>query len=239
MNEFICLPQLKIFSVEPSEKILLVVGGRPPSIDFLQKISSTVERIIAVDHGLDACRQSDVIPELLIGDLDSARSDSIDWARSLNVPIERHPVDKDFTDTQLALDRVARSVARPFVIISGAFGGRLDHLCANLFTAAHSSVRNCLADHNEIVLFVRDGDRITVELNAQPIALSLLPMTDQCRGVSIDGVHWALDHATLRQLIPNAVSNRVESERVNVSIEYGVLAICLTFDRQRQERARF
>ncbi|MBR1580516.1 MAG: hypothetical protein IJ668_08480 [Selenomonadaceae bacterium] len=64
-------------------------------------------------------------------------------------------------------------------------------------------------------------------------------MTDLCRGVSIDGVHWALDHATLRQSLPNAVSNRVESERVNVLIEQGVLAICLTFDHQRQERAHF
>ncbi|MBQ9479340.1 MAG: thiamine diphosphokinase [Selenomonadaceae bacterium] len=239
MNEFIRLPQLKFSSPPLDEQVLFVIGGRAPEPAWLIDCARTVDRIWSIDHGIDACRRAELIPELLIGDLDSARSSSIDWARSLNVPLERHPVDKDFTDTQLALERIAQSVARPFVIIAGAFGGRLDHLYANLFTAAHSSVCNCLADQHEIVLFVRDGDRITIELNAQPLALSLLPMTDQCRGISIDGVHWALDHATLRQLIPNAVSNRVESERVNVSIEYGVLAICLTFDRQRQERAHF
>ena len=230
MNEFICLPQLKILSVDPSEKILLVVGGRPPSIDFLQKISLTVERIIAVDHGLDACRQSDVIPELLIGDLDSARSSSIDWARSKNIPIERHPVDKDFTDLQLALRKI-EAIDRTAVIVTGAFGGRLDHLCANLFTCAHSPLRIFLADQSEVVAFVRDGESIALDFLMRPIALSLLPITEVCRGVSIDGVHWTLERAELRQSSPNAISNRVENDRVNVSIADGIIAIAMSFDR--------
>ena len=232
MHEIIRLPQLKIFSSAPAplKKFLLVVGGRPPTVEFLKKISSTVDHIIAVDRGIDACLQSDVIPELLIGDLDSARSDSIDWARSKNIPIDRHPVDKDFTDLQLALHKI-KSIERSAAIVTGAFGGRLDHLYANLFTCAHSTVRTVLADQSEIIFFVRPDAPLTLEFISRPFALSLLPITEVCRGVSIDGVHWSLDRADLFQSFPNAISNRVENDRVNISIDDGILAIALSFDR--------
>ena len=65
----------------------------------------------------------------------------------------------------------------------------------------------------------------------RPIALSLLPITEVCRGVSIDGVHWTLERAELRQSSPNAISNRVENDRVNVSIADGIIAIAMSFDR--------
>ncbi len=215
--------------------MLLVAGGRPPTVEWLRQCSRTVERIWSIDHGIDVCLQSNVIPELLIGDLDSARSSAIDWARSKKIPIERHPVDKDFTDTQLALERAAQLEPQPAVVITGAFGGRLDHLYANLFTCAHATVCACLADQAEVVCFARTGESITLELNIKPFALSLLPISEVCRGVSIDGVHWSLDRAELRQSLPNAISNRVESKRVNVSIDDGILAIALSFDQRLQE----
>ena len=215
--------------------MMLVAGGRPPTVEWLRRCASTVDRIWSIDRGLDACLRSNVIPELLIGDLDSARSDSIERARLLKIPIERHPVDKDFTDTQLALDRAAKLDPQPAVVITGAFGGRLDHLYANLFTCAHSTVRVCLADQAEIVCFVRGGESIALEFNVKPFALSLLPITEICRGVSIDGVHWSLLRAELRQASPNAISNRVEAERVNLSIEGGIIAIALSFDQRLQE----
>lgn len=227
----ISLPQLNIFSSAPSSTMLLIAGGRPPSDAWLRQCASTVEHIWCIDHGIDACLQSNVIPELLIGDLDSARSTSIERAHLLKIPIEQYPVDKDFTDTQLALERIIRSNAQTAVVITGAFGGRFDHLYANLMTCAHSPLKIFLADQSEIVCFARAGESIALEFQYRPFALSLLPMTEVCRGVSIDGVHWSLDRAQLRQSFPNAISNRVESERVNVSLDDGVLAIALSFDR--------
>ena len=70
---------------------------------------------------------------------------------------------------------------------------------------------------------------MTIEFNTKPFALSLLPISSICEGVYVDGVHWKLDSATLKQSIPNAISNRVEANRVNVSIEKGLLAIYCYF----------
>lgn len=250
MREFIRLPQLKIFSDRepPSKKILLVSGGRAPSIEWLSECAASIENVWSIDHGLDVCARAKLVPKLLIGDLDSARSESIDWARSMKVPIERHPVDKDLTDTQLALERaidpkkissetffpIEESPIRSekvLIVMTGAFGGRLDHLFSTIFSCAHSSVPIILADERELVCFVRSGESIRLSIDRKPDALSLLPMSERCLGVSIDGVHWKLERASLAQSFPNAISNRVEADSVDVSIEAGIVAIHMFFDR--------
>ena len=223
------LPQLDYTSsnIRDLSEVLLISGGRKPSIDWFNEVKMN-RPIHCIDHGIDFCRETDTIPDLLIGDLDSATGESIQWALDNDVNIDRHPVDKDFTDTQLALN-LNQVNANSFAIITGAFGGRLDHLFSILFTCANSSIRNCLTDDRETVLFVSGEERVSIEFKSKPLALSLLPVTDICRGVNIDGVHWPLQSADLKQSMPNAVSNRVESKTINVSIKEGKLAVYLCF----------
>ena len=120
------LPQLKVkFSyAELSSEIVLITGGRQPDVNWFKKMLGN-RQIFCVDHGIDFCKENGIIPNFLIGDFDSADNDSIQWAIDNNVKIERHHVDKDFTDTQLALNHINDNT---FAIITGAFGGRLDHL---------------------------------------------------------------------------------------------------------------
>ena len=221
------LPQLEYSTsaIKNLSEVILISGGRKPSVDWFDEVK--LNRLIyCVDHGIDFCREVNVVPELLIGDLDSAMSESVKWALDREIKIERHPVDKDFTDTQLALNRIDNN---SFAIITGVFGGRLDHLFSTLFTCANSQIISCLADERETVLFVSAGESASIEFKTKPLALSLLPMSEICRGVTIDGVHWLLKSADLTQSMPSAVSNRVESKTVNISIKEGKLAVYLCF----------
>ena len=221
------LPQLEYSSsaIKNLSEMIMISGGRKPSVDWFNEVKMN-RSIYCVDHGIDFCREVNIVPELLIGDLDSADPHSIRWAADRGVLIERHPVDKDFTDTQLTLNQINEN---SFVIITGAFGGRLDHLFSTFFTCANSQIKSCLADEREIVLFVSVGEDARIEFKTLPLALSLLPMSDTCRGITIDGVHWSLEAADLSQSMPSAVSNRVESKTVNISIKEGKLAVYLCF----------
>ena len=156
------LPQLKVkFSwIQSMSEIILITGGRQPNINWFNEIQED-RKICCVDHGIDFCRDNDIVPEVLIGDFDSAANDSVQWAINNGVSIERHPVDKDFTDTQLALTQIK---INDFAIITGAFGGRLDHLYSTLFTCANSQIKNCLADERETVLFLISGESLNIEL---------------------------------------------------------------------------
>ena len=221
MNKLI-LPQCEIFyPAQIGEEILFVAGGRRTNEKFFLELARG-RKVFAVDKGIEICRDLNVVPEILIGDFDSAESSAVDWARAKKIQIERHPVDKDFTDTQLALNLVDE---KNFVVVTGIFGGRFDHLFSNVLTCAAAKNRCCLADEREIIFFVNGGESFTVNFFSRPKALSLLPVTEICEGVTIKNVHWELDGATLRQNFPNAVSNRVESAEIKISVASGTLAV--------------
>ncbi|MBO4400700.1 MAG: thiamine diphosphokinase [Selenomonadaceae bacterium] len=218
------LPQCEILST-PRREILFIAGGRVPDSNWFKTVAQG-RKIFAVDRGIELCRALNILPEILIGDFDSAESSAVSWALIKKIPVERHPVDKDLTDTQLALKFVDENSA---AIITGAFGGRFDHAFSTIFTCAHFPAKIFLADEREIIFYVRGGESVTVNFFSKPFALSLLPMSGICRGVTIKNVHWELDNATLAQNFPSAVSNRVESSEVQISVGSGILAVYCCF----------
>ncbi len=215
------LPQCEIDCVE--FKNLIIAGGRRPNFIWFKAIAQD-KKIFAVDRGVEFCRDFNILPEKIIGDFDSAEISAVNWAVDKNIPIERHPIDKDFTDTQLALSKIKKPA-----LITGIFGGRFDHSFSNVFSCANCDVQIILADEREIIFYVKSGDCFTVKFFQKPIALSLLPISKICSGVTINNVHWALDNATLAQDLPNAISNRVESDDIKISVGNGTLAIYFCF----------
>lgn len=221
------LPQCEIFSATVAQEILFVVGGRAPDVGWLSDVA-VGRKIFGVDRGVEVCRACGVVPDILIGDFDSASPDAIDWARAKKIPAEKFPADKDFTDTQLALSRATEIFGEHAAILTGGFGGRADHLFSVLFTCAAAGGKIFMADERELVLFVK-SETVGVQFNRLPKAVSLLPMSGACSGVTTSGLHWELDGATLTQNFPNAVSNRADAAEISVSVGRGTLAVYACF----------
>ena len=89
------------------------------------------DRIVAADGGLDHARAAGLVPDVLVGDLDSVSADGLDWATA-NIPIERHPADKAATDTELALRLRRGDATRNASLLVAGRGDRLDHAIAAL-----------------------------------------------------------------------------------------------------------
>lgn len=227
-NHSLMLPQVTIEYPHPLPEMqhLLLIGGRPPSLPWLKEAAKG--RIPwAIDHGIDTWKAAGISPEYLLGDGDSASVDGWNWGRSLPIPADTYPAEKDLTDTQLALEKLP---PHAFAIISGAFGGRFDHAFANIFSCANARIPCCLADEQEVMVFLKDGMKLHITCRTRPQAISLLPLTDECQGVTITDVHWPLKDATLRQNFPNAVSNVPEDKKeFPVSITQGILGVYLKF----------
>ena len=207
------------------EACLLVSGGRAPASTWLQNLAQN-HVVWAVDHGLDACRKAHILPDRLIGDGDSASPDSWAWARTQNIPIEKFPVEKDDTDTQLAL-QIAKDAGFPAAIITGAFGGRFDHALSTMMSCAFAPLPCLIADEREALLFVHAGEALTVTPKSTPKAISLLPFTAVCEGVTLTGTHWPLKNATLTQQSMRAVSNVLEDscDSLTNSLKKGLLGL--------------
>ena len=223
------LPQCEIFSKTPAQEILFVSGGRAPSRDWFKKVVSG-RKIFCIDKGIELCKACAVVPNFLIGDFDSADSSAVEWARAKNIPIEKYPADKDFTDTQLALRRAIEIFGEHVALLTGVFGGRFDHLYNTIFTCAALNRKIILADEREVIFYLRGGESAEIKFFEKPLAVSLLPMTSTCAGVTTKNLHWELDGATLTQNFPNATSNRADSDKISVKVGRGTLAIYFCFE---------
>ena len=130
---------------------------------------------------------------------------------------EVFPVDKDKTDLQLLLENLP---PEKLWIISGIYGGRLDHLLSAFVTLGNAALQQnrtiVLADEREISVFVPAGVKIEFYPPAEetPVAVSLLAFTEKSR-VSVKGTKWLLENAVLSRDNPYAISNEMsEAEKI-------------------------
>lgn len=222
------LPKLIIETQYPDNTALFVLGGRKPSADWVKELSFQTE-IWAVDSGANVCFEAGLTPDYLIGDADSA--DEKVWnsfADNGATSVEKHPCDKDLTDFQLALAKYGKLNPNGGIFLTGCLGGRFDHLWSTVISfikpASYKAVG--LADEHEGMIFLSGISRATLNFEEQPLAVSLLPLSKRCQGVSISGARWELNDAQLDYFEPYSISNRVEEDlSVNVSIKNGTLAV--------------
>lgn len=229
-------PGLEIsFSVAlPPLSVVIVAGGRPPEAAWLKKTAAG--RVVwAVDSGVDTCLDAMIEPGRLIGDCDSARPDSWKAVEARGIPVDLYPREKDLTDLQIALKSLGMEGTRG-ALVTGCWGGRFDHLFSNVFSLlgarAWGADIRCVGDEKELLLLVRGGESIEVAWVRPPIAISLLALGERCRGVSITGVRWPLERATLTRDLPYAISNEPCGERVQLSLEAGELAVYLGWSEE-------
>ena len=222
----------------PSQEIICIGGGRAPETDWLigliqqRNMCGSNAPIWAIDRGVDICRALKLPPVHLIGDGDSASSKAWTWAEERGTHVHAFPPEKDFTDTELALQIAAENfITRPLVILTAAFGGRLDHLMSTATVAAHADIPCVLADERETLFYLHAGESLTVTCDTPPRAISLLPFTEECTGVTTRGLYWELQDACITNCASLAISNVLAHENTKntftVSIKSGVLGVYL------------
>ena len=211
----------------PAHICTLVTGGRPPAANWLQEARRG--KLWAIDHGVDLCHAMKCVPDFLLGDADSASPAAWSWALAEGAPCERFDVKKDLTDTQLALAKIKEKAPDTFLLLTGAFGGRFDHAMSTLFSCAFSGLPMILADDKEACFFLHDGESLSFHAKQKPQAISLFALGSECRGLSIEGVEWPLENASLCPEKPYAVSNELAegSSAFHVRLQAGTLAVYL------------
>lgn len=208
-----------------AEHIVIVTGSAPLAVAAVASIPDEAI-VIAVDGGLDHALAAGLHPSGLIGDLDSVSADALEWAEQ-NATISRHPADKDDTDTELALRFVADMMPTQLTMIGG--GDRLDHTFAALGALGLPELTSIPmidawwgAQHVDVL---HGPGQATLQLAPDSI-VSLLALHGKCTGVTITGVRWQLDDATLAPVVGWGVSNQVVADgTVNIRLSTGVLTV--------------
>lgn len=180
-------------------------------------------RVIVADGGMVHAQPLGLQPELWVGDFDSA-SPELQQAYH-HIPREEHPVNKDFTDGELAIEAALARGADKLILV-GALGGQTDQTMAHLLLGirlARQGIATLLTSGSEEAHPLVPG---TLQLDLPHHSrLSLLPLGGFI-GLSIRGVRWPLQKAEVHlgstRTLSNVVLGRVEIE---LEAGYGVVFV--------------
>lgn len=204
---------------------VLMVSNGPDAISpsEIARIARECEAVVAVDGGARRCIDAGVTPVLVIGDLDSLDAESSSGLRELGVEFSVHPVLKDRSDLDIALELVSDRWEGD-IIVTGVLGGRLDHSMASLGTlAADWGVNVSVVERSLSAWILKPNARDTVHIDNDGTLFSAFGLGDAT--VTIEGAFWPLDHHPLEPFSSLGLSNRVEGPRATVVAETGTIIV--------------
>jgi thiamine pyrophosphokinase len=203
--------------------IVVVTGGDPVPAAVLARVPSDAF-VIAVDSGIEHAQALGLPIGLAIGDMDSVAPGALEGAVLAGAAVERHPVAKDATDLELALDAALARQPRCIHVLGG-HGGRLDHLLANALLLAsprYASVELHAHMGDAHITVVRD--RATLQ-GARGELVTLLAVGGPVEAVHTEGLLYPLRGEDLQPGSTRGVSNELAQDPATVQIERGVLLV--------------
>lgn len=178
--------------------------------------------VVAADGGVELALELGVAVDIVVGDLDSIASGSLEALERSGVRIERHPQEKEATDLALALD-VAMALGPRRIVLVGAAGGRLDHLLGELLLLGAEDYADVEIDAYlgaAAVHVVRD-ERSLVGTPGELVSLHALH--GPAVGVVTEGLLYPLRGETLVAGSSRGISNVFVAEEARISLEQGVV----------------
>jgi thiamine pyrophosphokinase len=219
------------------QRAIVVADGDGPDRAALDATwpgwSGATDLVIAADGGARTAERLGLSIDLVVGDGDSLGPEDLARLRGAGVAVRTASVDKDETDTELALlEAVARGA--PEITIVGALGGaRVDHELANLALLAHPAVGSAavaiLDPRGRISLVVapaEDGTAVTRPLSGPVGAVvSLVPFGGDVAGVTTAGLRYELRDEALPFGPARGLSNVRTSADASVTVRRGRLLV--------------
>lgn len=215
---------------------LIISGGPDVSDELVRRSASAGHFLLCTDGGGAAAVRLGIVPDLLLGDFDSLAAEDARWLVERGCPSRRFPVEKDETDTELALDYVLKAGARA-VTITGALGGRFDHALANLnllVRFADRGLRATIDDGATQAFLLLAGESRRLE-GYPGLIVSLFSAGAECRGVTLEGFKYPLHLATLALGSTLGVSNEFTGRLGTVSLADGRLFVIVAASGQEPE----
>ena len=193
------------------------IFGAMPIEEFSYSINEG-DIVIAADAGITNTEKFNIEPDYIIGDFDSL------GYTPTNKNTVIHPIEKDDTDTMLAVKLGFENGYNNFRIFGG-IGGRLDHTFANIQTASYIAENNGKAvfyGNNESFAVIKNEKICFTNESEGNISVFAL---EECKNVNINGLYYQLENGRLSPDFPLGVSNKFNNKEATISVEEGKLLI--------------
>ncbi len=200
------------------KRMLIICDGDPPSKQLLRKCCAKADYIIAADGGGNIALQFDVVPDVVIGDLDSF--EKID---NPSFKVIYNP-DQESNDLEKALTH-ARQQKGSHICILGATGLRVDQTLKNLsvlkqFNHQFEEVR--IKDNYGEIQILEPSFCDEFDIGTQ---ISLFPLSGKVTGITTSGLKYPLNNESLENGVRDGSSNEVVENSVRITHKKGDLLL--------------
>ncbi len=202
--------------------VLIFAGGETPPPGIVDDLPSE-GTVVAADSGYDSAVELGYRVDVVVGDLDSLRAVEL----PSHVIVERHPVSKDATDLELAMELATRDSPDRLVVVGGS-GGRIDHELA--IAALLCSDRWEEIDEIDWVSgrgrghVVRRRRTVHGDVGA---TLTLMAVGGPAAGIHTTGLQWNFKDGALEPGSTRGVSNVMTSPVADIRVGSGCLLALL------------
>jgi thiamine pyrophosphokinase len=201
------------------KRALVIANGEPPKKQLLLSLAREANIILCADGGANAALKAGIVPQVIVGDLDSIHADAL-------VKFRRVPTYEDTDDETTDLEKtIAWAVRAKYdhVTVVGATGKRIDHSAGNLGVLPKfypDAVVRFVDDLGEIQYVGR-----SLEFEAKKgSVISLIPL-NRCEGIVTEGLKYALKGEILELGVREGTSNVVVSSPVTIKVKKGNLLL--------------
>lgn len=214
-------------------KTALIIGGGATDPLSLSRVHAPDNLVICADHGADVAWEAGLVPDLIVGDLDSVSQDTLHHFRSLGVEVI-HDGSSDLLDTEIALMKAIEAGADR-IILFGGWGNRIDQSLSTfgfllpqripqsitLKTGIPYSGEVHIVTDRSLIGLVTSGSSIPTMKGSR---IGLIPLP-RAIGVSTTGLKYELLDSDLMFSTTMSISNVSVGDAFEVTFSSGELAV--------------
>lgn len=190
---------------------LVIVGGGSVETDLLRSVAKDAEGLVGADSGADTIMAAGLVPNAVIGDMDSVADRAGFPAGTRVIPL----AEQDTTDFEKCL----YSTRAPITVAIGMTGGRFDHTLAALHAVARhaASRRIVLLDEHDLALGVSGSLRFAMRPGER---VSIYPL-GRTEFSSSTGLLYPLEGLVMEQGSSIGTSNAATADIVTINVATG------------------
>lgn len=203
-----------------------MIIGASPILDgrVFQEFDPKNYFVICADGGYETALKLGLVPDLVVGDFDSAQKRPPASLRTLVLPVE-----KDVTDTMFAALKGLAKGLRDFVLLGCLGGPRFDHSLASIETLLYLRDHGAwgfLADERTKVFLLREEKLRITKLKGATV--SVFPYGCPTCTVSYTGLQYPLTRGSLTVGgLLMGVSNSIVSDDAEIKVHSGTALVAV------------
>ena len=208
-------------------KVCIILNGEIKEYKAIKNIlmKEQYDYIICADGGANHTYNMDIVPDYIIGDLDSVEIEIVSYYENCGIRFEKFPSKKNETDTELCIYLADKLKAKEIHFV-GALGGRIDHTIANInllyYVRQMNIVPKILSEKEQVYIAI--NEEITIHGNKGD-TISIIPINGDAKGVTLTNLEYPLNNYDMKFYLPLGISNVMLNKECKLKVEDGSILI--------------